>query len=134
MENSSIWLWEKTYFWHSKGAVREITILGRYIVGNESYSIPFHFPKDTEWNFKSETNIFKIFHFWSKNYTFFNDFLTKNSKFWNFLSQTQNFILYLWESRKGCYNFQFLWYSDLKPWSRAQLLLNTKTTLFPTTK
>ena len=42
--------------------------------------------------------------------------------------QTQNFILYLWERGKGCYNFHFLRYSDLKWCSRAQLLLISKNT------
>ena len=49
--------------------MREITISGRYIVGNESYSISFHFPKDTERTCKSETNSL------SETYGFF--FLTE---------------------------------------------------------
>ena len=46
--------------------LHEIMILGHYITGNESYNIPLHFPKDWEWNVKSEIKIFKIFHFWLK--------------------------------------------------------------------
>jgi len=69
-----------------------------------------------------------------KKYWKMSNFLTKNEKFWKFLFQIWNFILYLWESRKECYNFHFLRYTDLKSCSCVQLLLNTKNTFFPTTK
>ena len=45
----------------------ENTIPGHYIVGTESYTIPFDFLKDTERNFNSETKIFKSFNFLFKN-------------------------------------------------------------------
>ena len=56
------------------------TIPGHYIVGNGSYSIPLKSPKVTGCNFESETEIFKIFNFWSKKWPKMSTFLTKNLK------------------------------------------------------
>ena len=86
-KNFPIWL-GKNVFLTLKRSCAEITISGRYIVGNESYSIPFHFPKDTEWNFKYETKIFNIFNFLSKNHWKMSNFLFKNENFLKCLFQT----------------------------------------------
>ena len=115
-KNAPIWLWEKTYFWHSKGAVREITISGRYIVGNESYSIPFHFPKDTEWNFKSETKILKMFDFLSKKCSSFSNFLTKIKNVENFCLRLRSSICTFGKVERDA--ITFISY-DIVTWNRV---------------
>ena len=53
----------KSIFWYIRGFAHEIMIPGHYIIGNESYNTPLNFPKDSEWNFKSENKIFNILNF-----------------------------------------------------------------------
>ena len=105
-------------------------IPGHYITGNESYNIPLHFPKDSEWYFNSETKIFNIFNLWLKILSKMLNFSANNGKSSKFWSQKWNFILNLSESEEGCYNFHFLWYSDQESWSRVQILVYIRKCFF----
>ena len=55
-------------------------ISGRYIIGNESYDILLHFPKDSEWNFKSETKICNIFIFLAEKLGIFDHIFNQKMK------------------------------------------------------
>ena len=93
LENGNDWFLKKTSFWYLQVAMYESTIPDHYIMGNGSFSIFFSFPKDTEWNVKSEIRISRFFNFWSQKRPKLPFLLAKSEKLWKFLSQTWNFIL-----------------------------------------